>query len=151
MSEQFGPFNETQMLAFATRLAKLLPESINLYLLGDLGAGKTTFSRGLIQAWGHVGAVKSPTFTLVEPYQLGSRQVFHFDLYRLSDPEELEFIGAREYFDDGQTCLIEWPSCGEGVVPAADIEITLLRHSADSRLVILTANTSLAASWLEQL
>ena len=151
MSRQFGPFTQDQMLAFAGQLAGLLPESVVLYLLGDLGAGKTTFSRGLIQAWGHEGAVKSPTFTLVEPYQLESREVFHFDLYRLSDPEELEFIGAREYFDSASTCLIEWPSCGEGAIPSADLEITLLRHSAGSRLVLIQANTSSASSCLEKL
>ncbi|MCK5881596.1 MAG: tRNA (adenosine(37)-N6)-threonylcarbamoyltransferase complex ATPase subunit type 1 TsaE [Sinobacterium sp.] len=151
MLKPFGPFNEEQMLEFARRLGGYLPTAVTLYLLGDLGAGKTTFSRGLIQSFGHVGAVKSPTFTLLEPYSLPSRQVFHFDLYRLSDPEELEFIGVRDYFDGTSTCLIEWPSCGEGLIPPADLEITLLRSSADSRLVELKANTSLAAGWLAQL
>jgi tRNA threonylcarbamoyladenosine biosynthesis protein TsaE len=151
MAKLFGPFNEGQMLTFSGRLATLLPESVVLYLLGDLGAGKTTFSRGLIQAWGHQGSVKSPTFTLVEPYLLPERQVFHFDLYRLSDPDELEFIGAREYFEGGHTCLIEWPSCGLGSVPEADLEITLLRNCADSRLISVIANSEQALSWLSQL
>ena len=139
------------MLAFSARLANILPEAVVLYLLGDLGAGKTTFSRGLIQAWGHQGAVKSPTFTLLEPYTLPQRSVLHFDLYRLSDPEELEYIGAREYFDAGHTCLIEWPSCGEGYVPEADLDISLLRNTKDSRLISIKAYTSEAEEWLAKL
>ncbi len=113
-------------------LAGALAPGCVIYLRGELGAGKTTLARGLIQALGHRGTVKSPTYTLVEPYQLGEWRLFHWDLYRVVDPGELEYLGLRDQFDGQAVLLIEWPERGQGELPAADVEVAL-RYVGEGR------------------
>jgi tRNA threonylcarbamoyladenosine biosynthesis protein TsaE len=111
--------------ALGARLANTVPAGCVIYLCGELGAGKTTLVRGFLRAAGHPGPVRSPTYTLVEPYALGDRQIVHMDLYRLADSEELEFLGLRDFLDDRTVLLVEWPERGRRVLPPADLIIEL--------------------------
>lgn len=126
---------EHATLKFAAKFAAHCKPPLVIHLQGDLGSGKTTFARGLIRAMGHSGSVKSPTFTLVEIYNLADIRLYHFDLYRLKDPLELEYIGIRDLAGEADViCLIEWPERGGEEVPLADLVINL-EHQGDSRSV----------------
>ncbi|MEK6788800.1 MAG: tRNA (adenosine(37)-N6)-threonylcarbamoyltransferase complex ATPase subunit type 1 TsaE [Pseudomonadota bacterium] len=123
-----------------------------VYLLGDLGAGKTTLTRGILQAYGHAGPVKSPTYTLVEPYELADVTVFHFDLYRLLDPEELELMGYRDYFRDDALALVEWPVRGEPLLPLPDWTVALdVPSQGSGRVVTISSLSARAADIMSRL
>jgi len=139
--------DESATVLMGNKLALVVKDGAIVYLHGDLGAGKTTFTRGVIQGLGHKGNVKSPTYTLVEPYELDLVNAYHFDLYRLGDPEELEFMGIRDYFELNSLCLIEWPEKGAGILPEADLDITLEYVDA-GRIITFVANNSKGLSIL---
>jgi tRNA threonylcarbamoyladenosine biosynthesis protein TsaE len=128
--------DEAATLDFAGQFQRALPLGCVVFLRGNLGAGKTTFVRGCLRAAGFQGAVKSPTFTVVEEYLLDGQAIYHFDLYRLADPEELEWIGIRDYLRPDALCFIEWPERGRGVLPDADVEIALSFHPSSRTLTV---------------
>lgn len=128
------------MEALGQKLAGLSPPGSKLFLQGELGAGKTTLVRGFLSGLGYQGIVKSPTYTLVEPYQLNDLEIFHFDLYRLNDPEELESIGIRDYFSGSGTCLVEWPEKGAALLGSPDVFIQI-QYQDQQRKVLLEAQT----------
>ncbi|MPW46814.1 tRNA (adenosine(37)-N6)-threonylcarbamoyltransferase complex ATPase subunit type 1 TsaE [Moraxella catarrhalis] len=141
ISQTLSLHSEADTQALAEKLAQM-NLSGSVWLSGDLGAGKTTLVRYWLQAMGHQGAVKSPTYTLVEPYQINLqgrlKPVYHADLYRLNDPEELDFIGFYEYFDEPNSLvIIEWASRASQVLPKPDYHIDIIRQLDDKRVVTL--------------
>jgi tRNA threonylcarbamoyladenosine biosynthesis protein TsaE len=132
--------NEEQTKKFSQQLARCVQginHAVVIYLEGDLGAGKTTLARGFIQTFGF-DRVKSPTYSLVESYQNDIINIHHFDCYRLSDPEELEYIGIREYSDPGHIQLIEWAELGKGIIAPADLSIHIAGEDNIRKLSIYT-------------
>lgn len=121
---------------FGAELWALLPAQALVFLEGDLGAGKTTLVRAYLRAAGYLGVVKSPTYTVVEEYTVKQQKIYHFDLYRLADPEELEWIGIRDYLAEECVCFIEWPDKGAGWLPTPDFRISLTTK-ADGRMLNL--------------
>ena len=132
---------ESATEALGAKVAKHCQPPLIIYLIGELGTGKTTFARGFIRSFGHTGIVKSPTFALVETYHFEHITLYHFDLYRLEDPSELEYLGLRDIAAEQDTiCLIEWPARGGLSVPQADLKI-FLKHSDDYRDVECSAES----------
>jgi tRNA threonylcarbamoyladenosine biosynthesis protein TsaE len=141
--------SEEETLALGRTLAPLLEPGMTVHLRGDLGAGKTTLVRGVLRGLGYEGRVKSPTFTLLEPYNFSRLYLYHFDFYRFLDPQELEETGFREYFNPQSVCLIEWPEKAPDL-PPADLDIEL--HAIDQgRSMVITAHTEAGRRCLEKL
>lgn len=141
--------DEAAMVALGACFAQYLADARRIYLHGDLAAGKTVFVRGLIAGLGYAGAVTSPTFALVEPYDLENRRIFHFDLYRLEDPEELEFMGLRDYLESDDLMLVEWAERGGEFLPPPDVDVIISKRQHE-RNVQFTANTGAGERLLEQ-
>jgi tRNA threonylcarbamoyladenosine biosynthesis protein TsaE len=152
ISLEFDVPDEAAMLELGQKIAETLADSNGcmIHLHGELGAGKTTLVRSILQALGVTGRVKSPTYTLVEPYELGNRAAYHFDLYRLSDPEELEFLGFRDYLSANAFLFVEWPERGEGVLPPADVHIRI-QYAGSGRKVLIEPGDGGRSQWIYSL
>ena len=140
--------NEAATLAAGDRFSTLVQPGLVVYLHGDLGAGKTTFVRGFLRGLGHQGKVKSPTYTLVEPYVVSSYNIYHFDLYRFINEEEWESAGFRDYFNPSSICFVEWPEKAENLLPTPDIDIYLTPYN-EGRILQFSAHSDLGRQVLQ--
>lgn len=122
--------------ALGAELAPTLRGGGQVHLSGELGAGKTTLVRALLHALGHAGAVRSPTYALVEPYRIGELEVYHLDLYRIADPQELDYLGLRDWLRPDNLVLIEWPERGGAHLPPPDLSIRL-EHAGEGRRAVV--------------
>jgi tRNA threonylcarbamoyladenosine biosynthesis protein TsaE len=141
--------DESSLVEIAKQLSQTVGAGGVIYLVGPLGAGKTTFARALLTALGVGSRVKSPTYSLIESYNVGTLGIQHIDLYRIADPEEIEWLGLRD-FADPQLWLIEWPERAAGELPAPDL-IVNLAHAGSVRDLQLSAKTAKAVKWIESL
>jgi tRNA threonylcarbamoyladenosine biosynthesis protein TsaE len=139
-----------EMVSLGADMAQTIQGIERIYFSGDLGAGKTTLIRGMLRGLGHTGAVKSPTFSLLEPYPDLQPPVYHFDLYRLQNAGELEYLGWREYFLKQNLCLLEWPSRATGILPIPDLNV-IIRKTGEGRVVQLEPVQQQAVAMLETL
>ncbi len=129
-----GRMDEATMTAVAGKMARLIKPPMIIYLSGDLGAGKTSFTRALIHALGYTGRVKSPTYGLLEIYPLQGLQIVHLDLYRIAESGELEFLGIEDHYDSKTILMVEWPERGRHYLPAPDLTIHF-KHNGDARFI----------------
>ena len=141
---EFALADESATLALGGRVAGTAQVPQVIFLRGDLGAGKTTFSRGFLRGRGHDGSVKSPTYTLVEPYEaVPGGPVFHLDLYRLGDAQELTYLGLGDYLSAQGILLIEWPERAEAQLPPATLDITLIPDGSGRKAMVRAGNREL--------
>lgn len=144
--------DEAATLALGAAIARALAPGLAIWLRGDLGAGKTTLTRGLLRELGFTGRVKSPTYTLVELYSFPRFNLYHFDLYRFADPDEWEDAGFREYFNPASVCLVEWPEKGGALLPSPDVVVELdFRGDGDGRSVRIAGITEAGGACVARL
>lgn len=151
LNREFMIEAEDEMLNLGQQCAVQCKKNLIIYLQGDLGAGKTTFARGFLRGLGYHGLVKSPTYTLVETYEFSEKQLYHFDCYRVRSPEELEYIGIRDYANGTAICLIEWPELASEWLPEPDLNCYIECVSLNKRCVRFYAMNLQAKALLEAL
>lgn len=142
--------SEQQLIECGSVLGGLIGGGDVLHLSGPLGAGKTTFARGVLRGMGHSGAVKSPTYTIVEPYELSGKTIYHVDLYRISTPCELDAMGFESYYHAGAILLIEWPECGQGFLMTPTLEIAL-SYTEQGRSLVFSASDQRGRDLIDRL
>lgn len=142
--------NEAATYELGKKIAKIIHNPANIYLTGELGAGKSTFARGLIQGLGYQGKVKSPSYALIEPYEVQGINIFHFDFYRIHNRQELAVLGIEEYFYHQAVCVVEWPEKAEKLLPAADLFLTF-ETLENGREINIIAYTEQGTQWQDQI